>query len=426
MNYRPPRASRSDCLLGDERLSAVVGWKIIMTQQSRRSIESRNSRTEAGRVMKKISEYCSADADLKQRYAQARQVVRAFRVPAFYEVSTRCNLLCEGCYFFESSDAETRTMDPGASVESWRAFFESEANRGVTMAYLVGAEPALHQDRLKAAAGLFDYAQIGTNGTVYIDPEIRYRVTISVWATDEATDRKLRGASTFRKALKLYENDPRVIFLFTVTAQNIDEILPAAQLCSEHGVELTFNFYSPTHQFNSRLDQSADHDGQYFRWSDKDDSPTLSDAALMKSRDAIFEAMARYPETVVYSHSMCERVTQPGSLYEINANGIAEQCGALIGGNLRYFDIGRQSLPKKCCVPDVDCRTCRIYSGSWATRLSPRMNDVADARAFSAWVEDVLTVGHIFLGRAPSRRTDATVPHQRKVGSNKAASALVA
>lgn len=38
--------------------------------------------------------------ELAARYDRAKGVVRAFRRPAFYEVSTRCNLKCEGCYYF--------------------------------------------------------------------------------------------------------------------------------------------------------------------------------------------------------------------------------------------------------------------------------------------------------------------------------------
>lgn len=36
------------------------------------------------------------------RYQAAREVIRVFRRASFYEVSQRCNLFCEGCYYFES------------------------------------------------------------------------------------------------------------------------------------------------------------------------------------------------------------------------------------------------------------------------------------------------------------------------------------
>ncbi|MBV9884819.1 MAG: hypothetical protein JO276_17555, partial [Sphingomonadaceae bacterium] len=48
-----------------------------------------------------------------QAYEDAKQVVRAFRKPAFYEVATRCNLLCEGCYYFSDNfTAVEEVKDP--------------------------------------------------------------------------------------------------------------------------------------------------------------------------------------------------------------------------------------------------------------------------------------------------------------------------
>ena len=92
----------------------------------------------------RIRDLLDASPDLRPRYETAKEIVRAFRRPAFYEVATRCNLFCEGCYYFADDFAprpEERNLD------AWRAFFAAEAARGVTMAYFVGAEPALEHVR---------------------------------------------------------------------------------------------------------------------------------------------------------------------------------------------------------------------------------------------------------------------------------------
>src|SRR5579862_5519784 len=79
--------------------------------------------------------------DLAARYEAAKAVVRAFRRTGFYEVTQRCNLKCEGCYYFEGG--LTQPVVEQKSAAAWDEFFAAEAQRGVSMAYFVGAEPAL-------------------------------------------------------------------------------------------------------------------------------------------------------------------------------------------------------------------------------------------------------------------------------------------
>jgi len=66
-------------------------------------------------------------------------------------MSKRCNLWCEGCYYFENKDLQTQKEQKDITV--WDDFFATEQQRNVSMSYFVGAEPALEQARLRAAAG---------------------------------------------------------------------------------------------------------------------------------------------------------------------------------------------------------------------------------------------------------------------------------
>ena len=109
------------------------------------SDKPRNEST-ARQVARCLNTLLKSNPNLAQRYAKAKQTIRAFRKPAFYEIETKCNLKCEGCYYFEGGD--TWKIDPNRENADWRLFFEQEAQHGVSMAYFVGAEPALSQDRL--------------------------------------------------------------------------------------------------------------------------------------------------------------------------------------------------------------------------------------------------------------------------------------
>ena len=71
----------------------------------------------------RLSALLQGAPDLAPSYEEAKRVVRAFRKPAFYEVATRCNLFCEGCYYFSDD------FKPIESVEASPWPISSAPNR---------------------------------------------------------------------------------------------------------------------------------------------------------------------------------------------------------------------------------------------------------------------------------------------------------
>ena len=348
-------------------------------------------------ILKRVRSFCQSEPDIARRYESAKQVVRAFRTPSFYEVSTRCNLFCEGCYYFENSEQTGAPVDANRDLQSWRNFFESEAKRNVTMAYFVGAEPALHQERMLAAAPYFPYGNVGSNGTIRIDKDIPFRIGVSVWAGDDETDQKLRGGSVFRKAIRIYQGDPRAIMLYTVSAWNIDQIGTVAQMCADHGIDLTFNFYSPTNAFNAKVKAHSVNDNAFFRQSRTGHTPCLGPDELARARDALEQVMDDYPQTVLYSSRFNRWITGSGPIYELDSSGVALGCGSRITGRLRYHRTDLRQADVKCATPDIDCATCRMYSGGWSSRFAPRTEDVATKQDFLEWLDMIEVLGRIFL-----------------------------
>ena len=349
-------------------------------------------------MLKRVREILKDRPDLEPRYEVAKQVVRVFRKPAFYEVTQRCNLKCEGCYYFEGSLGEL--VQEKESAEAWDSFFAAEAERGVSIAYFVGAEPALHQERLVAAARHFAYGNIGTNGTVRIDSAVPYRVAISMWGGDDATDRKLRGASVFRKAFKNYRGDPRALVYYTLSRWNLDGARNIALMCRDNGLPLTFNLYSPTTTYLRKLAEGQDNDTEFFRVSRPGDTPMFADEDLARARRVVLDLMEEFPETVLYSRAYNDWSTRPAQLHDTDPNGLAPRCGSRIGGHMNYYGSDLKPMAKKCCTPDLDCSQCRIMSGGWSTKLQPDARDLADGNAFSQWLEMIEAISRIFVYHA--------------------------
>jgi len=341
----------------------------------------------------RIATYLAQDRNLRNRYLHARRIVRHFRLPAFYEMTKRCNLRCEGCYYFEGvyDPAVVETKDTAL----WDKFFRAEGARGVSMAYFVGAEPSLVQDRLAAAAQHLKIGQTGSNGKIFIDKTIPFRIVLSVWAGDDATDQELRGGAVFRTAIRNYAGDPRAILLYTISKRNLAGIRLATALAADNGLKITFNMYSPSSGYLAKLVAAAPNDRAFFRTSSPEDNLMFGAADLLQVRNAVEAAMETWPETVVYSKAYNRWITSEGPLYPLDDDGIAQDCRARVGGKFKYFTTDLQPAAVKCCTPSVDCRHCRMYNGGWSTRLEPGERDVATMTSFVEWLEMLETLGQI-------------------------------
>jgi hypothetical protein len=346
-------------------------------------------------ILQRLHALVQANSDFSARYEEAKRVVRVFRKPAFYEITQRCNLKCEGCYYFEGGI--TNHVPEEASLRAWEDFFAAEAQRKITMAYFVGAEPALHQERLIAAAPYFPHGNIGTNGTIRIDPAIPYRIGVSVWAGNDSTDRELRGGAAFRKAFRNYAGDRRVIVLYTLSPWNLSEARTVAQMCRDHGLPLTFNMYSPTGNFLNKLRRESANDNEFFRVSRPGYTPCFSDEDLGRTRRVVADLMDDFRDTIVYSRAYNDWATGRGSRYDVDENGIAKRCGSQMVGNMSYYGTDLRQMQPKCATPDINCSECRMYSGGWSSRFQPDEADIASERAFSDWLDMMQVLGRIFL-----------------------------
>ncbi|MHA6264649.1 hypothetical protein ACXYMO_15740 [Arenibacterium sp. CAU 1754] len=314
-----------------------------------------------------------------------------------YDVSNTCNLTCEGCLYF-AKPAKDR-IDSEAGDITWDTLFKAEAERGINFAYLAGAEPSMTMERVRAAARHIPYGVVFTNGTRRIDADIPYRLHVSMWGLGDNSD-KLRGADVNAKAFRNYAGDDRAVLVFTVNAQNTHEIVEVSRLGHEHGLPVTFNFFSPTEEYNVFMASRANKDNQYFRLGDGDGDLRHNAASFARAKDQIDEARTLYPDTVRYSPHYHDWITQPlDQVMEFDENNVAIDCGNRLTKWHRHYKSDATISEEKCCSPNLDCRECRGYAMGYATYFRRYHTFKHDRESARQWLEGLELWADLFLPR---------------------------
>jgi len=312
--------------------------------------------------------------------------VRAERIIiSGYDVTSHCNLRCEGCHYFEGPHAGG--MAEVRDAQSWRKFFEAERARGITFPHIAGAEPALVPGRLEAAARVFDQGLVYTNGSLPIDSDLPFMLHISLWGGRE-TDARFRGPGILDRAVELYGGDPRAVFMYTIHHHNIGEIAGVARLLHDHGARISFNHYSPTRQYLERLSRREEAGGRTFSRSSAADNLCLTAPDLQRVRSIVGELMDEFPDTVVYSRYYNEVVNTPGSLFELDPlTGVARDCPILNKPYHRQYRADLTWDDRECCVPRVACAECRVYASVY-TRIMDQMKEhMESTQRFACWLD---------------------------------------
>ena len=333
--------------------------------------------------------------ELHSRFERARQIRAILRKSNNYDLTSRCNLFCEGCFYFEGDDYKqaSENMD----VTSWGRFFAQQAESGVTFAFFAGAEPALAQDRLREAAKHIPRGSVHSNGTIRIAPDIPYSIQISVWGDDETTAH-FRGGNVFWKSLRNFANDPRVRYVFTVNPGNIAQIPHVVRIMSDHGQRIMFNYFSPTETYLQKLASEADNDGKFFRISSQSQNMVFTQESLRRARLMVREVIESYPMTVIQSAAFDTAVTTPGQIYELDEKtGIASNCNGRNFAWHQSYRVDMQPSDAKCCQPNVDCSQCRLYTNALASFIFQPERFRPDPQGLADWLDICDQFAHVCL-----------------------------
>ncbi|MDD5418016.1 MAG: radical SAM protein [Candidatus Nanoarchaeia archaeon] len=155
-----------------------------------------------------------------------------------YDITSKCNLKCEHCYWWKTRATKELTD------KEWEKVFKEHVEKGAVMGYLTGGEPTLRINVIRTAYNIFNSIGIVSNGTRKIPEEIQCRIFVSIDGPKEIHN-KIRGVDVFDKVIENIKNDKRVVLTPTLSATNYKYIDDMVDIARKSGVEgITFSTYT--------------------------------------------------------------------------------------------------------------------------------------------------------------------------------------
>lgn len=306
----------------------------------------------------------------KKRWEKVRRYF--FLRESTYDMTSRCNIRCNGCYYFEGDKQYKKDI---TDIAAWQELMKAEKARGITFAVLAGAEPSLVPELIKVCQEQIPLGAVATNGLKFIPMDINYKIHISVWGDDAQSLATRNAKKMLARQMEKYQGDKRAVFVYTFTRYNIHEARSVTKTLVESGHKVTFNMFSAPVGYRGDL------------CHDK--------ASLLKTREVMVELINAYPENVLFSSYSAVAHTHEKGLHDLYKCAYPRQNPSKNLGLGRSFRQYRTDLTwdrgAACCVPDTDCPDCRHYAAGSAVVTSRMFRHAETPETFRAWLDYVDT-----------------------------------
>ncbi len=311
-----------------------------------------------------------ADPEVRERWEKVKKYF--FLRESTYDMSNRCNIRCEGCYYYEGDKQFAKeNRDP----EAWRKLMQGERERGITYVVLAGAEPSLVPDLLQVCYDEIPLGSIATNGVKQIPKSVDYMIHISAWGNDVTSSRVRKAENLLKKQIDNYKGDPRAVFVYTFTRENVDEIYEVLELLAKNDCKVTFNIFSAPVGYSGPLRHTED--------------------SLLQTRKTMMEALLQYPDNVIFSPYNAVAHTHKYGLHALYSCSYPRMNQSTDIGLGRSFKQYRTDLSwdrdAACCVPDTDCEDCRHYASGSAVVTARLYRHAVNPESFKSWLDYVDT-----------------------------------
>ena len=311
-----------------------------------------------------------ADPKIRERWEKVRKYF--FLRESTYDMTRRCNIKCDGCYYYEG---DKQFAKDNKDIKAWRNLMKKEKERGITYVVLAGAEPSLVPELCEVCYEEMPLGAIASNGLKFMPEFVVYKIHISVWGNDE-TSLKVRNAKNMLlRQIDNYKSDPRAVFVYTFTKDNIDEVDEVTKTLAEHGCKVTFNMFSAPVGYEGDLRHNEE--------------------SLARTRETMVELLLKYPDNILFSHYSVVAHTHKSGLHDLYSCSYPRMNPSTAIGLGRSFRQYRTDLTwdrsAACCVPDTDCIDCRHYAAGSAVVTARLFRHATNPETFKAWLDYVDT-----------------------------------
>jgi organic radical activating enzyme len=311
-----------------------------------------------------------SDPTIGRRWEKVRRYF--FLRESTYDMTRRCNIRCEGCYYYEGG---APLSDDNRNPAAWSELMRAERARGITYVVLAGAEPSLVPQLCRVCFEAMPLGTIATNGLVSLPADIGYRIHVSVWGNDDTSWRVRRCKDMLAKQVENYREDPRAVFVYTFTPQNIEEAPAVVTALANENCRVTFNVFSAPVGYRGALRHSA--------------------ASLARARNVMIDLLQRFPAHVLFSPYSAVAHTHRLGLHDLYACAYPRRNASTTLGLGRFFRQYRSDLTwdrsVACCVPGTDCDDCRHYAAGSAVVTTRLLRHAVNPETFAAWLDYVDT-----------------------------------
>lgn len=246
------------------------------------------------------------------------------------DVTSKCNLRCEHCYFFEQE------QEGDLDLEGWeqKILTFKKRSRFLHSCTWVGGEPLFKKEVIKHCKKYFLHNLIVTNGTIPLPdwPDVYFHLSID---GNEEAHEKMRGRKGLYSLMKENCNhkDLHVTGAMCITSINVDTIEEVLEDWSQttHLKGMMFDFYTPIEGLDDDL---------WIGW---------------ERRDAVIEQLLRLKREKYRDFiSMPEPVLE--LMKKANSKKVTDRC---LFERKGYALTSNGILKEKCMIgPKADCDRC--------------------------------------------------------------------
>ena len=307
---------------------------------------------------------------IRERWEKVRKYF--FLRESTYDMSNRCNIKCDGCYYYEG---DKQFAEENKDPDAWRKLMRDEKKRGITYVVLAGAEPSLAPTLCEVCFREMPLGCIASNGIKRIPEAVGYKIHISAWGNDETSLRVRNAKNMLAKQIDNYSGDPRAVFVYTFTRENIPEIHEVMETLAASDCKVTFNMFSAPVGYTGEL--------------------THTRKSLVRTRETILELLLEYPHHLLFSPYSAVAHTHASGLHDLYECPYPRKNPSTDIGLGRSFRQYRTDLTwnrdAACCVPDTDCADCRHYAAGSAVVTAKLYRHAIDPETFKSWLDYVDT-----------------------------------